>query len=124
MNTSINKPAAGQKAVISKSAVLAIQNCFGRNLVANIPVYSMADDCDYTWQLSCLKERIEQPEKYAGAPLFEDVAEHIRNLCAWLAEYEEQHPEYKARRAAGYYDKYKPSKEALLKWFGSVKNYG
>lgn len=40
---------------------------------------------DYKWQLNCLNDRIEHPEKYKGVD--EDVDETIAELRKWLAEH-------------------------------------
>lgn len=38
---------------------------------------------DYNWQLNCLKDRLEHPEKYEKT---EDVTAAIKRLKNWLAE--------------------------------------
>lgn len=38
---------------------------------------------DYKWQLLCLKDRMEHPEKYDKT---ENVAETIANIIKWLSE--------------------------------------
>lgn len=47
---------------------------------------------DYKWQLDCLNDRLEHPEKYEAN---EDVPAAIEALKQWIADYEEKHPEIK-----------------------------
>jgi len=44
--------------------------------------FKMMDDCK--WQLDCLNDRLEHPEKYEGA---EDVQATIEMLRGWLADH-------------------------------------
>lgn len=46
--------------------------------LADVPMMS-----DYKWQLLCLKDRMEHPEKYDKT---ENVAETIANIKKWLSE--------------------------------------
>lgn len=41
---------------------------------------------DYKWQLMCLNDRLENPDKYRAQG--ENVEEHIEKLQKWLAEHE------------------------------------
>ena len=63
--------------------------------IVNIPMMS-----DYEWQLECLNDRLEHPEKYADS---ENVPQVIEQLKHWFLDYEEQHPDIKALRIAGHY---------------------
>ncbi len=40
---------------------------------------------DYKWQLNCLNDRLEHPEKYADSENVEETIEHLRK---WLAEHQ------------------------------------
>lgn len=48
-----------------------------------IPLLDIPFMSDYKWQLNCLKDRLEHPEKYEKT---EDVAAAIKRLENWLAE--------------------------------------
>ncbi len=48
--------------------------------IADIPMMS-----DYKWQLNCLNDRLEHPEKYSKT---ENVEETIKKLKQWLAAHE------------------------------------
>lgn len=53
----------------------------------SIPVLNIKQMSDYDWQLNCLKDRLEHPEKYAD---FEDVDETVKKLRKWLDEHKEK----------------------------------
>lgn len=78
------------------------------------PQIHMADDADYRWQLRCLKDRLENPKKYEDN-LNENVSETIQRLTRWVSYYENNHPDIKARRAAGYYKDIEPNAELIYK---------
>lgn len=40
---------------------------------------------DYKWQLNCLNDRLEHPEKYADSENVEETIEHLRK---WLTEHQ------------------------------------
>lgn len=40
---------------------------------------------DYKWQLNCLNDRLEYPEKYADSENVEETIEHLRK---WLTEHQ------------------------------------
>ena len=48
-----------------------------------IPLLNIPFMSDYNWQLNCLKDRLEHPEKYEKT---EDVTAAINRLKNWLAE--------------------------------------
>lgn len=50
--------------------------------IVNIPMMS-----DYQWQLNCLNDRLEHPEKYEAD---EDVPKTIAKIKQWLSEHEPQ----------------------------------
>lgn len=79
---------------------------------AILPYIRMVEDADYRWQLRCLKDRLENPKKYEDN-LNEDVSETIQRLTRWVSDYENNHPDIKARRAAGYYRDIEPNTESL-----------
>lgn len=58
---------------------------FNGKLVPLVDIPSMSD---YKWQLMCLHDRLEHPEKYRDT---EDVDATIERLKKWLAEHTEQH---------------------------------
>ncbi|MCM1543801.1 MAG: hypothetical protein NC110_00735 [Ruminococcus sp.] len=80
-----------------------------------LPRIRMAEDSDYRWQLSCLKDRLENPKKYEDN-LNKNVNEVIECLAKWVSDYENSHPDIKARRAAGHYKGIEPSAELLEKY--------
>lgn len=49
----------------------------------SIPVLNLKQISDYQWQLNCLNDRLEHPEKYADS---ENVEETISHLRKWLEE--------------------------------------
>lgn len=49
----------------------------------SIPVLNIKQMSDYQWQLNCLNDRLEHPEKYADS---ENVEETIKHLRKWLEE--------------------------------------
>lgn len=51
----------------------------------SIPVLNLKQMSDYQWQLNCLNDRLEHPEKYADS---ENVEETIEHLHKWLAEHQ------------------------------------
>lgn len=53
---------------------------------ATVPRLNIKQMSDYQWQLNCLNDRLEHPEKYAP---FENVQERIEHLRKWLAEHKE-----------------------------------
>lgn len=57
------------------------------NLISDeeIPLIDLPWVSDYKWQLDCLNDRLEHPEKYAA---FENVEERIAYLRKWLKEHE------------------------------------
>lgn len=52
---------------------------------ASIPVLNLKQMSDYKWQLNCLNDRLEHPEKYADSENVEETIEHLRK---WLAEHQ------------------------------------
>lgn len=58
-----------------------------REVVGTIPIVDIPQVSDYKWQLDCLNDRLQHPEKYAP---FEDVEEHIAQLRQWLATHKEK----------------------------------
>ena len=58
-----------------------------REVVGTIPIVDIPQVSDYQWQLDCLNDRLEHPEKYES---FEDVEEHIAQLRQWLATHKEK----------------------------------
>lgn len=66
-----------------------------------VPVISMPDDADYRWQLGALMSRLEHPVYYEAN---EDVAAVTERLKQWLSDYEDKHPDIKAKRIAGHYN--------------------
>lgn len=58
----------------------------------SIPVLDIPQMSDYKWQLNCLIDRLEHPEKYADS---ENVEEHITQLRKWLAEHSPDEPDSK-----------------------------
>lgn len=63
----------------------ALRNGDGEVIQDAIPVLDIPQVSDYKWQLDCLNDRLEHPEKYAA---FEDVEERIAYLRKWLKEHE------------------------------------
>lgn len=61
-----------------KSVVDEDGNFFGKVPIVDIPQIS-----DYQWQLDCLNDRLQHPEKYED---IENVEETIAKLRKWLAE--------------------------------------
>lgn len=61
-----------------------------REVVGTIPTVDIPQVSDYEWQLDCLNDRLQHPEKYAP---FEDVEEHIAQLRQWLATHKEKKAE-------------------------------
>lgn len=58
-----------------------------REVVGTIPIVDIPQVSDYQWQLDCLNDRLQHPEKYEP---FEDVEEHIAQLRQWLATHKEK----------------------------------
>lgn len=58
-----------------------------REVVGTIQIADIPQVSDYKWQLDCLNDRLQHPEKYAP---FEDVEEHIAQLRQWLATHKEK----------------------------------
>ena len=58
-----------------------------REVVGTIPIVDIPQVSDYQWQLDCLNDRLQHPEKYAPS---EDVEEHIAQLRQWLATHNEK----------------------------------
>lgn len=50
-----------------------------------VPVLDLPQMSDYDWQLCCLNDRLEHPQKYEG---LENVAERIAHLRSWLKKHE------------------------------------
>lgn len=48
-----------------------------------IPIVDIPQVSDYQWQLDCLNDRLEHPEKYSA---FECVEERIAYLRKWLED--------------------------------------
>lgn len=63
-----------------KSVVDEDGNFFGKVPIVDIPQMS-----DYQWQLDCLNDRLQNPEKYEK---FENVEETIAKLRKWFKERE------------------------------------
>ena len=61
-----------------------------REAVGTIPIVDIPQKSDYQWQLDCLNDRLQHPEKYEP---FEDVEEHIAQLRQWLATHKEKKAE-------------------------------
>ena len=61
-----------------------------REVVGTIPIVDIPQVSDYQWQLDCLNDRLQHPEKYEP---FEDVEEHIAQLRQWLATHKEKKAE-------------------------------
>lgn len=61
-----------------------------RETAAEIPIADIPQKSDYQWQLDCLNDRLQHPEKYAP---FEDVEAHIARLRQWLATHKEKKAE-------------------------------
>ena len=61
-----------------------------REVVGTIPIVDIPQVSDYQWQLDCLNDRLQHPEKYEP---FEDVEEHIAQLQQWLATHKEKKAE-------------------------------
>lgn len=57
----------------------------GTGKTVSIPIVDIPMMRDYKWQLDCLTDRLNNPEKYAP---FEDVPEVITKLEKWLAEHQ------------------------------------
>lgn len=53
-----------------------------------VPVIDLNQMSDYQWQLGCLNDRLEHPEKYAA--IGEDVEKAVARLRAWLKEHEKK----------------------------------
>lgn len=62
-----------------------LKNGNGEVIQDAIPVLDIPQVSDYQWQLDCLNDRLEHPEKYAA---FENVEERIAYLRKWLKEHE------------------------------------
>lgn len=56
-----------------------------KNIVGRVPIVDIPQISDYEWQLNCLNDRLQHPEKYED---FENVEETIAKLRKWLAERE------------------------------------
>lgn len=56
-----------------------------KNIVGRVPIVDIPQISDYQWQLDCLNDRLQHPEKYED---FENVEETIAKLRKWLAERE------------------------------------
>lgn len=63
----------------------ALRSESGEVIQDAIPVLDIPQVSDYQWQLNCLNDRLEHPEKYAA---FENVEERIAYLRKWLKEHE------------------------------------
>lgn len=50
----------------------------------SVPLVDIPQVSDYQWQLDCLNDRIEHPEKYES---FENVKERIEYLKNWIVEH-------------------------------------
>lgn len=67
-------PLIGQASVIDEN----------HNQTATIPIVDCLNVSDYQWQLDCLNDRINHPERYSR---FENVEEVIAELRDWLAKH-------------------------------------
>lgn len=56
-----------------------------KNIVGRVPIVDIPQISDYEWQLNCLNDRLQHPEKYED---IENVEETIAKLRKWLAERE------------------------------------
>lgn len=52
-------------------------------VTGTVPIVDIPQMSDYKWQLDCLNDRLEHPEKYEP---FENIEEHIAKLRQWLAD--------------------------------------
>lgn len=55
------------------------------NSVKTVQIPRLKMMSDYKWQLNCLNDRLEHPEKYADSENVEETIEHLRK---WLAEHQ------------------------------------
>lgn len=53
----------------------------------NVPLVDIPQVSDYQWQLDCLNDRIEHPEKYESTENIEEVKARLRK---WLSEHEDK----------------------------------
>lgn len=67
---------------VNDKAITVPEGTRGASPVIKFPMMS-----DYKWQLSCLEDRLERPEKYADT---EDVPATTAELRKWLAEHAPQ----------------------------------
>ncbi len=55
------------------------------NSVKTVQIPRLKMMSDYKWQLNCLNDRLEHPEKYADSENVEETIEHLRK---WLTEHQ------------------------------------
>lgn len=72
-------PVVGHANVVDKGKV-----------TGTVPIVDIPQMSDYKWQLDCLNDRLEHPEKYEP---FENIEEHIAKLRQWLAEHKPDEPD-------------------------------
>lgn len=77
--------------IVGHARVMDGAKCVGFIPIVDVPMVS-----DYKWQLDCLNDRLEHPEKYADK---EDLPATIARLRKWLSEHSEKKPQEKFQSA-------------------------